>query len=198
MKTLKSKFLFIGGLAFLGFSLLVILGNSSLSRLNHGYHTVVEDDLLPLLQTEVPHLNEWNESQKTLLNADRDGYQVMAGLNTLRSARGTTEVSAAIDAARNDLTQVEERTAQASMAFDQRGRAAFREFSNSFTVWKHNVETTLDLSSAMAESIMEQDTLMASLPKGFATTREALDAFVGEIETDPSDHNENQPSTLRM
>lgn len=180
--TLRQKIVAIVIVSLVGVFLLAGVSWLSLKQLSDSAQSITQDCLIPIIEKEVPHMNDLNGSIALLLNADRDAYQALLAerqaLDTLDS-----EALASLDSDNTEnIGQALDRLSQACGVFDDEMKTAYAEIQGHFSQWKTASRSILEKSQAIVSDHAKRKKMSDESAEMFSSMRTKLDDIVAMFE----------------
>ncbi len=182
--TIKAKILVTVSIPVVG--LLLFAGYSRVQMLNVAdqVEKTVNDVFMPIVQEEIPEINQSNESIAYLLNADRDAYQAyLAQVEAMETSDTQTLQKLDVDNLEN-IEQVQQRVNLSSAGFDESMKQQYKVFEEQYQVWKDNSRKTLKISVELADNFNKRQLLMENNIEQFNFMRNAVDKIENLLENE--------------
>ncbi len=142
---------------------------------------VIEDDLTPIVSTEIPKLNDLNKSIELILNADRDAYQVIIAETMLMNTADTDRETLVQDHTDN-LDQVRNRMEQASLHFNGQATKSYNEFKSLYNTWREKADKIVEYSSDPMKITFARRIANGSGLEAFSTMRDKINEITEVLE----------------
>ena len=161
---LRSQFVLISGVPVLGIAIIFVIGIFAFNG----------------LKEDIQHLLHFEEDRATMLNADRDAYQVLVTeLNALESH--TLEDLQSLDASNiENLQQVWERITGPGENFTPNMSEQFERFKSEYVIWEEESRNVLLYSLELIEDEIQVKEASANAISSFGVMRDKIDQ-IGEI-----------------
>ena len=163
---LRGKFLLLVGIPLIGLIAVFITGVVSFSQLAGSIRNVTQ------IETDLA----------SMLNADRDAYQVEVAR---MEAESLTDESALLDVqetVEENLTQTEERLEEPAARFPEAMQAQLSRFREEYAKWSNDTREVVNLASATAANRREQAQAGEDATTAFGAMREIVDILGEQIE----------------
>ena len=197
--SIRKKILGLVIMAVLGVGVLLAQGWWTIRQVNQASKGVVDDQLMPLLNVEMPAVMRDSDMIALLLNADRDSYQATLGEKNAIMAANAKEHEQAVKDSVSNRKQVVDRVGQAAAQADSPEiQKLYAEFQQLNRAWNDAHEAVLAQTGkpgAAAESLYAQS--MAAHEK-FEAMRDAIDQMVGVLEARIAESNKRVPEQIQQ
>jgi methyl-accepting chemotaxis protein len=157
---LRTQFSLITGIPLLGILIILLIGLLSFQS----------------IQTDMGHLNHFQEDLVLILNADRDAYQVVVSEQKALEAHSIEEVREQDAVSRENLDQVKSRMEEAASDFSDEMTVIMDSFRSHYEVWEEQSRIVIEESLL----IVEEELLIKESGK---TSKEAFDHMREEIDS---------------
>ncbi len=157
--TIRTKLWGIVAGVIVTLSVVCFIGLSKLGTMRSTLEQVMQDEMTPIVNEQVPELNGLNSAMELVLNADRDAYQSMLAEYRLVREKGADRAAELDDHAVNQQ-QVADRMLKASAFFDDDLNKIYAKFKTQFDAWTKLTNETVRLTSN--ESTMDRAIAMSA------------------------------------
>lgn len=182
--SIRQRFILIVVVAGIGVGTVFFLGQRSVGRLRSTFEDLVTADVRPTIEERVPELYALTEAQALIVNADRDAYQTLVGIDQLKLADSSEKRATQLADVTENLGQVRDRTLRSFDVAEGRHRELRDATAKLLEQWRDSSQAFVGLDSSIVADLWRIDSLRASLVGDFTTLRNTLDDLYGQVETD--------------
>lgn len=182
--TIRGKILLTVCIPVVGLAVFLAFNTFNMKNIVGQVEQTVNGVFIPIVENDIPQINESNSSIELLLNADRDAYQAYVAQIEAMETYNLDKLKQ-LDIDNNDnIQQVNDRVAQASGDFDQSMNQIYGTFKENFSVWKDNSRESLKMSLMLFENHNKRNELMASSVSDFDKMRDCIDRIQMLLESE--------------
>lgn len=161
---LRSQFAMILGVPLLGIAVIFLIGFFGFNR----------------LKTDIGHLLLFEEGRATMLNADRDAYQVLVSEKNALASNSKSEIEAFNAENIENLQQTWDRIIEPGENFTPNMQQQFNRFKTEYKEWETNTRSVLTDTLELIDNEMEVRASSAAAIAAFDNMRDRIDQ-IGEI-----------------
>ncbi len=150
------------------------------------------DEVVGLIEQEIESLADSEdksrllalyESIELLLNADRDAYQGLVAMLAFTTETDRQQFDALVATYGNELSQVLERTKQASAHFDEAMKTQYAEFLETFKQWDAQCRQIAAINDANIGRILARQTEAQASFQAFSQMRNTINTLTEQMES---------------
>lgn len=130
----------------------------------------------------IEELNQIQEDQTSLLNADRDGYQAYVEELEARLETSIEELEETVTAHEENVTQTLERATAPEARFSEEMQAVLEEFRGEFEVWQRQSNLLVETELSIADENAERREAGAAANAAFEQMRGVIDQIGMAVE----------------
>ncbi|MBN2063228.1 MAG: methyl-accepting chemotaxis protein [Sedimentisphaerales bacterium] len=173
--TIKTKILVTVLIPVIGLVAFLSYNTYNMKSVTNEVETTVQDVFMPIVEKDIPAINNSNSAIASLLSADRDAYQAYVAQILAMETNELDELKVLEVDSLENIKQVEERVAQSSTDFDSQMNTKYGIFKEQFRVWNDNCREILRMSLALAEDHRQRELLMETSVAQFDKMRDCID-----------------------
>ncbi|MGH2272882.1 hypothetical protein ACQ9LF_13880, partial [Anaerohalosphaeraceae bacterium U12dextr] len=180
--TIKGRIFALVSIPLAGLALIAGGNGYMMRHISHVVNSTTTETLMPIVNDDIPKMNQFSNSIEWILNADRDAYQTYTSELQMLSTQDENTIAQLTATHSEDLQQVADRLKLASSAFDETLKQSYSEFETHYRTWKTATQSITQLSATIARESNRQQAINQESVKVFDTMRSQLDGIVGLIE----------------
>jgi uncharacterized phage infection (PIP) family protein YhgE len=180
--TIKGRIIALVSIPLAGLALIAGGNGYMMRHISHVVNSTTTETLMPIVNDDIPRMNNFSDSIGWILNADRDAYQAYAAELQMLSTPDESKIAQLTASHAEDLQQVADRLKLASGVFDESLKQAYNEFEKYYTTWKTATQSVTKISDTMARESNRRQSIYLESVKAFDIMRSQLDTIVGLIE----------------
>ncbi len=173
--TIKAKILVTVIIPVVGLVAFLSYNTYKMKSVSNEVETTVQDVFMPIVEKDIPAINNSNSAIAFLLSADRDAYQAYVAQILAMETDELEDLKGLEADSLENIKQVEERVAKSATDFDSQMNTKYGVFKEQFRLWNDNCREILKMSLALAEDHRQRGLLMETSVAQFDKMRDCID-----------------------